>query len=159
MIYKILSLPSGFIIGSTYDHHILKHFSYFKIGNKLNEQIIINVNGASALMFHFHELNMPSTATAGIFSDNKWIFLDEHLDRLFEGLADIDIELHLSREELIEEILKTQEANNMSNNAHARLMVTKVLISIQLPTRFLIFSSLKYWRSDFSYYHGAFDYC
>ena len=57
--------------------------------------------------------------------DNKWIFLDEHLDRLFEGLADIDIELHLSREELIEEILKTQEANNMSNNAHARLMVTR----------------------------------
>ncbi len=95
---------------------------------KLNEQIVINVNGnllprekATITVYESGYL-MGDGIWEGIrLIDNKWIFLDEHLDRLFEGLADIDIELHLSREELIEEILKTQEANNMSNNAHARL--------------------------------------
>ena len=99
---------------------------------KLNEQILINVNGnllprerATVTVYESGYL-MGDGIWEGIrLIDNKWIFLDEHLDRLFEGLADIDIELHLSREELIEEILKTQEANNMSNNAHARLMVTR----------------------------------
>ena len=99
---------------------------------KLNEQILINVNGnllprerATVTVYESGYL-MGDGIWEGIrLIDNKWIFLDEHLDRLFEGLADIDIELHLSREELIEEILKTQEANDMSNNAHARLMVTR----------------------------------
>ena len=100
--------------------------------NKSNQQILINVNGellprekATITVYESGYL-MGDGIWEGIrLIDNKWIFLDEHLDRLFEGLADIDIELHLSREELIREILKTQEANNMSNNAHARLMVTR----------------------------------
>ncbi|MDA9212521.1 aminotransferase class IV [Gammaproteobacteria bacterium] len=54
-----------------------------------------------------------------------WIFLDEHLDRLFEGLKAIDINLSMSKNDVIEALETTRAANNMDNNAHARLMVTR----------------------------------
>ena len=57
--------------------------------------------------------------------NGSWIFLDEHLDRLFEGLKAIDINLSMSKNEVIEALEMTRTANNMDNNAHARLMVTR----------------------------------
>jgi len=57
--------------------------------------------------------------------NGSWIFLDEHLDRLFEGLKAIDINLPMSKNNVIEALETTRAANNMDNNAHARLMVTR----------------------------------
>ena len=57
--------------------------------------------------------------------NGSWIFLDEHLDRLFEGLKAIDINLSMSKNDVIEALEMTRAANNMDNNAHARLMVTR----------------------------------
>lgn len=56
---------------------------------------------------------------------NEWLFIDEHLDRLFEGCSAIDITLDLSRDEIKEAILKTQKINNMTDSAHARVMITR----------------------------------
>ena len=56
---------------------------------------------------------------------NEWLFIDEHIDRLFEGCLAIDITLDLSRDEIKEAILETQKINNMSDSAHARLMITR----------------------------------
>jgi branched-chain amino acid aminotransferase len=53
------------------------------------------------------------------------MFLDEHLDRLFEGCKAIDININLSKEEIKEAIIETQKINNMNNSAHARLMITR----------------------------------
>ena len=56
---------------------------------------------------------------------NEWMFLDEHLERLFEGCKAIDIELDLSRDQIKDAIFKTQKINNMEDSAHARLMITR----------------------------------
>ena len=56
---------------------------------------------------------------------NEWLFIDEHIDRLFEGCLAIDINLDLSRDEIKEAILETQKINNMSDSAHARVMITR----------------------------------
>tara|TARA_X000000368_G_scaffold107225_1_gene83278 strand:- start:385 stop:1272 length:888 start_codon:yes stop_codon:yes gene_type:complete len=57
--------------------------------------------------------------------NNTWVFLDEHLDRLFEGCKAIDININLSKEEIKTALLETQKINNMSDSAHARLMITR----------------------------------
>ena len=58
-------------------------------------------------------------------SNNQWLFLDEHLERLFEGAKAIDLEIGLTIDELVDALEKTKSANNMTTNAHARLMVTR----------------------------------
>ena len=56
---------------------------------------------------------------------NEWMFLDEHLERLFEGCKAIDMELDLSFGQIKDAIFKTQKINNMEDSAHARLMITR----------------------------------
>ena len=57
--------------------------------------------------------------------NGNWIFLDEHIDRLFEGLKAIDINLSMTKSEVIRALEETRLANEMTNSAHARLMVTR----------------------------------
>lgn len=57
--------------------------------------------------------------------DGKWAFLDEHIDRLFEAARAIDLDIGLDRKGVISALLETQNANSMTTNAHARLMVTR----------------------------------
>ena len=57
--------------------------------------------------------------------DGKWAFLDEHIDRLFEAAKAIDLDIGLDRKGVISALLDTQKANDMTTDAHARLMVTR----------------------------------
>ena len=57
--------------------------------------------------------------------DGHWAFLDEHMDRLFEAAKAIDLDIGLSRDQVISALLETQDANSMTTDAHARLMVTR----------------------------------
>ena len=57
--------------------------------------------------------------------DGKWAFLDEHIDRLFEAAKAIDLDIGMTRKQVISALLDTQSANQMTTNAHARLMVTR----------------------------------
>ncbi|MDX8353127.1 D-amino acid aminotransferase [Cognatiyoonia sp. IB215182] len=57
--------------------------------------------------------------------DGKWAFLDEHLDRLFEAAKAIDLEIPMDRDGVAKALIQTQEANGMTTDAHARLMVTR----------------------------------
>jgi branched-chain amino acid aminotransferase len=52
-------------------------------------------------------------------------FLDQHLDRLWEGATAIALDLGLSREELTARIYQTLRANSMSDGVHVRLIVTR----------------------------------
>ncbi len=54
-----------------------------------------------------------------------WAFLDEHMDRLFEAAKAIDLDIGLTRQEVVQALLDTQAANEMTSDAHARLMVTR----------------------------------
>ena len=57
--------------------------------------------------------------------NNNWMFLEEHLNRLFEGCKAIDIKLNLSRDDIKQAIVDTQLINDMTDSAHARVMVTR----------------------------------
>ena len=57
--------------------------------------------------------------------NDKWIFLEEHLDRLFEAALAIDLSLGLDRNEVKRIIEETRQANDMHTDAHARLMITR----------------------------------
>ena len=57
--------------------------------------------------------------------NNKWAFCDEHIDRLFEAALAIDLDIGLSKSDVIDALIKTQNSNGMVNNAHARLMITR----------------------------------
>ena len=54
-----------------------------------------------------------------------WAFLDNHLDRLTEASKAIDLDLGLSRDGIKKALLETQAVNNMTSDAHARIMVTR----------------------------------
>jgi len=57
--------------------------------------------------------------------NNRWAFVDEHLDRLFEAAKAIDLTMTLTRDQVAQALLDTQAANGMTTDAHARLMVTR----------------------------------
>lgn len=57
--------------------------------------------------------------------NGRWAFLDEHIDRLFEGAKAIDLDIGMSRESVIGALEETRGANGMETDVHARLMVTR----------------------------------
>jgi branched-chain amino acid aminotransferase len=57
--------------------------------------------------------------------NGRWAFLDAHLDRLFEAAKAIDLDIGKSRAELKDALDATAAANGMTDDAHARLMVTR----------------------------------
>lgn len=97
-----------------------------------NEQILIWVNGkivpkAQALVSVYDSGFMLGDGVwEGIrLYNNRWTFLDEHMDRLFEAAKAVDIDIGLTPEALTAAVRDTQAANGMTNDAHARLMVTR----------------------------------
>ncbi|OOG49067.1 aminotransferase class IV [Rhodanobacter sp. C01] len=97
-----------------------------------NETIRISVNG---------ELQPRNEARVSVFDsgfvlgDGIWEglrlhdgglpFLDQHLDRLYEGARAIDLDIGLSREQLTRRIVDMLRANGMQSDVHIRLMVTR----------------------------------
>lgn len=55
----------------------------------------------------------------------RLLFLEAHLERLYAGLADIALDIGLTREALTAEIQRTLAANAMIDGGHLRLMVTR----------------------------------
>ncbi len=100
--------------------------------DRRNADILIYVDG---------ELKKRNEATVSVFDsgfmlgdgvwealrlyNGIWAFLDEHIDRLFEAAKAIDLEIGLDRKGVAAAVLQTQKANNMTTDAHARLMVTR----------------------------------
>jgi len=57
--------------------------------------------------------------------NKKWLFLNEHLNRLFQAAKAIDLDIKLNKNELIKAMEDTRNINNMTDQAHARLMITR----------------------------------
>ena len=97
-----------------------------------NEAILIWVNGkvvpkAQAMVSVYDSGFMLGDGVwEGIrLYNNRWTFLDEHIDRLFEAAKAIDLDMARSREDVAAAVHETQAANGMTTDAHARLMVTR----------------------------------
>ena len=57
--------------------------------------------------------------------NNRWSFVGEHIDRLFDAAKAIDIDIGMTRQDVIKALTDTQAANGMTHDAHARLMLTR----------------------------------
>ena len=55
------------------------------------------------------------------------VFLDEHLDRLYEGAKALMLDIGLSREQLAAAVYQTLAVNQMRDGVHIRLMVSRGL--------------------------------
>ena len=56
---------------------------------------------------------------------SKLLFIDAHLDRLFNSAKGIDLKIDFTRNEIISEIFKVIDKNRMTNDVHIRLVVTR----------------------------------
>ena len=97
-----------------------------------NEAILIYVNGqilpkAQAMVSVYDSGFMLGDGVwEGIrLYNGRWSFVDEHMDRLFEAAKAIDLDIGMTKESVTNALLETQKANGMTNDAHARLMVTR----------------------------------
>ncbi|WP_323768535.1 aminotransferase class IV [Marinovum sp.] len=97
-----------------------------------NDEILIYVNG---------ELKPKAEAVVSVYDagfmlgdgmwegmrlyDGKWAFFDEHMDRLFNSLKSVSIDLGIGPDDILEILDKTAEANGMTTDAHCRLMITR----------------------------------
>lgn len=59
--------------------------------------------------------------------NNKLAFLEEHLDRLYEGAKAIDLDIGMAPAELAKKIMDTCAANGMHSGVHIRLVVSRGL--------------------------------
>ena len=55
----------------------------------------------------------------------RWAFLEEHVDRLFEGALALDLDIGMDKASVVAALEETRAANGMETDAHARLMVTR----------------------------------
>lgn len=97
-----------------------------------NETILIYLNGrivpkAEALVSVYDSGFMLGDGVwEGLrLYDGRWAFLDDHMDRLFEAAKAIDLDIGMTRAEVIGALEQTRAANDMTTDAHARLMVTR----------------------------------
>jgi len=106
--------------------------SMHDVSDPRNTSVLINVNG---------ELKPRAEAVVSVFDsgfmlgDGVWeglrvhkgklVFLDRHLDRLYEGAKAIAMDIGLSRAALTKRLYDTLDANKMSEGVHVRLMVTR----------------------------------
>ena len=97
-----------------------------------NEAIHIYVNGAivpkaqATVSVYDSGFMLGDGVWEGIrLYNGRWSFLAEHIDRLFEAAKAIDLDIGLTKEQVASAVLDTQKANGMTNDAHARLMVTR----------------------------------
>ena len=99
-----------------------------------NAGVLIHVNGA---MVPRDEARVSVFDAGFVLGDGVWegvrlhkgrlVFLDAHLDRLFEGARAIDLDIGLSREQVVAVLHDTLAANGMEDGVHLRLMVTRGL--------------------------------
>ncbi len=59
--------------------------------------------------------------------NGKLAFIDQHLQRLFEGAAALRMDIGMSGAELTDAIYRTLEVNDQTDDVHIRLMVTRGL--------------------------------
>ena len=97
-----------------------------------NKDVLIYVNGE---LLHKNDAKISVFDSGFMMGDgvwegirlvnNRWLFIDEHLERLFEGAKAIDLEIGLTIEDIKIALENTRSANNMTDSAHARLMLTR----------------------------------
>ena len=108
------------------------HGTHNALPDSRNENILISINGE---LFPRSEAKISVFDSGYLVGDGVWegmrlhdgviVFIDAHLNRLFQSAKVIGMHLPFNREELTELIWETLHANQMNTDVHLRVMVTR----------------------------------
>lgn len=97
-----------------------------------NDDIFININGE---LYHRSKAVISVFDSGFILGDGIWEglrlhkggipFLNRHLRRLWEGAKALDLDMGITQATLSERLFHTISANNMEDDVHIRLMVSR----------------------------------
>ena len=106
--------------------------SHSYISDIKNQDIFININGK---LFHRSKAKISVFDSGFLLGDGVWegirlhhsklVFIEDHLDRLYASAKGISIKINYTRDEIINEINKVLEKNNMVDDIHIRLVITR----------------------------------
>lgn len=110
----------------------MSHGTHNAVDDPRNDNIRIFINGE---LFPRNEAKISVFDSGYLVGDGVWealrlhegvlVFLDDHLDRLWQGAATIGMDIGMTRKDLTERIEKTLEANQMHDQVHVRIMLTR----------------------------------
>ena len=99
-----------------------------------NDQILIYVNGE---ILHREKAKISVFDSGFLLGDGVWegirfhnrhlVFIQEHLDRLFQGASSLDIDIGISKDKIKSLIISVLDANRMVTDIHIRLIVSRGL--------------------------------
>ena len=102
------------------------------LSDERNARVLIYVNGA---LVPREQARISVFDSGFLVGDGVWeglrlhhdrlVFLDDHLDRLWQGARAIGLDIGLTRAQITEAIRVTLRANDMHDGVHVRLMVTR----------------------------------
>src|SRR5262245_24104360 len=110
--------------------------SHESTGDPRNASILIDIN---ATHFPREQARVSVFDSGFVLGDGVWeglrvesgvvLFLEKHLQRLFEGMKTLDFEPDFAPAELSRRLYALLEANGMRDGVHVRLMVSRGLKS------------------------------
>lgn len=110
----------------------MTHGTHNAIEDPRNQDVLIYINGE---LLPREEAKISVFDSGYLVGDGVWeaarlhkgilVFWNLHLNRLWKAAATVGMNLNMSREELTDEVRKTLDANNMSDNVHVRVMITR----------------------------------
>ena len=102
------------------------------VGDPRNDDVLISVDGA---LVHRDEAKVSVFDSGFVLGDGIWeglrlidgriAFLDQHLDRLYDGAKMLMIDIGLTRRALVDRLFDCLERNGMTDGVHIRLMVSR----------------------------------
>ena len=108
------------------------HGTHNAVQDERNDNVLIYVNGD---LVPRNEAKISVFDSGYLVGDGVWealrlhedvlVFLDEHLNRLWQGAATIGMKMNMTREELTAKLWQTLRANDMHDNVHVRFMLTR----------------------------------
>lgn len=111
--------------------HATTKSTHAAVADSRNDDVQIYINGE---FFHRSEAKVSVFDSGFLVGDGIWegirlhhgqfAFIDRHLDRLFAGAKAVDLDIG-TREAVIEALKQTIARNEMSDNVHLRLMITR----------------------------------
>ncbi len=109
-----------------------KHTTHDADDDPRNRDIKIYVNGD---LVHRDEAKVSVYDSGFMLGDGmwegmrlyngKWAFFDEHMDRFFASCKAVSLDVGMDRAGILEALTRTAEANDMHNDVHCRMMLTR----------------------------------
>ena len=113
-----------------------------------NSEVIISVNGE---LHHRSEAKVSVFDAGFLLGDGVWesfrlhngnlVFIDDHMDRLFHGAEAISMAIGSTREQILSEVRRVIDANEMFDGVHIRLIVSRGLKPTPYQAPWVISSS------------------